>query len=146
MIKRELLKEVFKFDNINNRDWHFNINNNDIIVTYNKKKYFTGNIKKINIYQLAFDNCKKWAFKRGYDIESSHYKDCQLYDTKTYSPIYDALFTTCTDIEYKECEDIFKACLWILNKENNDENNDENNAILKADNEDYMQIVKDGLK
>ena len=65
----------------------------------------------LNIYKLAF-LAKEWAYKKGFDIESSRFKDCQVYLVSS-SAIDEALFTTSPDEPFKECIDIFKAASWI---------------------------------
>lgn len=107
MISKELLSEVVKFENIDGREWKFDIVNNIVVITYNIQKYSEGNRTEINIYELAH-KCKEWAFNNGYEL-FSNLEFCQV---RKYRGGKMKLFKTKT-----EYESIFKACEWILQNE-----------------------------
>lgn len=125
LISKELLKEVFPFDNLEGREWNYKVMDNILIITYNINKYFDGNTKQINIYELAH-KCKEWAIKQSNRENRIIYVEI----TQIYTIFYKSRDKVSCCIHYfyedkksaagkefianTEYESIFKACEWIL--------------------------------
>ena len=115
IISKEILSELKLFDNIENRDWKYEVNGNTLKVVYNITNCFEGNWFTINIYELAH-KCKEWAFKQGYELRNGRNIEVEQelcyfceYKHKRQLDYYDGDYF----LANTEIESIFKACEWI---------------------------------
>lgn len=117
LISKELLLELKLFDNIENREYRYEVNGNTLKVVYNITNCFDGNWFIINIYELGF-KLKEWAKNNSYTIISGYDND---YMGEKYNK---RVFGYCCQIQDKEfnikdfyAEDelnaIIEACEWV---------------------------------
>lgn len=131
MISNELLNTVLEYGAPYEIKVHKSIIKNNIInYFYNSKDsrgYLFETNEHINIYELAHQ-CKEWASSMGYDLFSHRFDADASYayldlDIKNIQPTIDNkyLFIGSFIKEFEagtEPEAIFKACQWILTKDN----------------------------
>ena len=121
MISKELLSKILGFE----VSGFYLAPNKSFIEAYNEARD-----ERISIYELAIE-CKKWAYLKWYDIETSI--DSLGLD-ENYNPIYVG-YAFLSSMKYKEhildrnkyiekfeanseSEAVFKACEWILENQN----------------------------
>lgn len=132
IISKELLSEVLgvNYDSIDLR-------NNILYITYNVKKYFDGNIKEINIHELA-NLCKDKVREYGYIVKSGFnddiieddgsvafdWKEIDVYQVEVKKVIYnykDTLQDKIVSVAFFGGENLqeldIKACQWIYDNQ-----------------------------
>lgn len=104
MISKELVSEVLGVKILD-----VEIHNNSLITMLTED-----DSSFINLYEFIHKNCKEWAYKKGFSIQSRFYTDvcfgCELFDV-VWSPSKDRM--PCTGSNNSEIDCIIKACEWI---------------------------------
>lgn len=109
LISKELLLELKLFDNIENRDWRYEVNENTLKIIYNITNCFSGNCFTINIYELGF-KLKEWSYSKCNEI-ISYTEGSEVYQTQLGKKVKDFY----ADSELKA---IIKAAEWVRLEDN----------------------------
>jgi len=154
LISKELLLELKLFDNIENRDWRYEVNENTLKIIYNITNCFSGNCFTINIYELGF-KLKEWSYSKCNEIisytEGSEVYQTQLDKKVTLKEVTDE-FVTRKELKL-ELELINKTTLNIEKEVSNIDERMEKVLLLlqdiklnKKDYENYFWISKNYVK